>query len=644
MKQLCGNGTASTSYLIDSKREYDIGIGRDWDKKDEAIPIGTIYISKAFKETAKYKEDEIIYVKINLQAIFLGLWNHTVDQFLHSDEGEPFLYPTDNIIGTVDPDSDTTPTTSSGYVQLWKYVIAPFKIGYIFHDSGGKIGVTDDPVVFFEYGTFLLNFEDYFHPTMPDTLKKQIVDWNLYDYAQELLINLPNDDNQRMDTYTTTSMDAINQNLIDYSSDIAYELGFEQIHTVLPILYQLNQLEIFNLFLGLILHIITFILLFLSILLIYSLLMVSVESKTYEIGILRMIGMSRLGIVELLIIQSFLYALPAWILGIIFAEVLGFFLNIYFVKLTNIPIDGNVTPKAIAVATFIAFFIPIFSSIFPIKFALQKNLSDSLNYHRNASNQASPVKVTIERSSDGGVSFLLLFSGCFLFLFGFSIYYLIPLSLLSMQLNLLLNLFFAILILMLFGLVLFSLNFQRILEFLIIYLLFWWEKKAVKSVILKNLIAHRIRNKKTTIMYAVSLGFIIFIYVSYDVQIKSIIYQEQAFSGTYINVYAPVWSFIDEPYHIDILPALESWSKSNPFVISYAFVSHSILSFLLLPPLFLSFDSFLTSLLLLFQFLFSHSQRDFSSIYSLIYCPSPSPFSLLPFLLPVPPFYFSPSR
>src|SRR3990167_10086710 len=98
-----------------------------------------------------------------------------------------------------------------------------------------------------------------------------------------------------------------------------------------------------------IMHIIIFILLFLSILLIYSLLMVSVESKTYEIGILRMIGMSRLGIVELLIIQSFLYALPAWILGIIFAEVLGFFLNIYFVKLTTIPIDGNVTPKAIAV-------------------------------------------------------------------------------------------------------------------------------------------------------------------------------------------------------------------------------------------------------------------------------------------------------
>lgn len=46
-------------------------------------------------------------------------------------------------------------------------------------------------------------------------------------------------------------------------------------------------------FLGLVLNIIIFVLLFLSILLIYSLLMVNVDTMTFELGVIRMLGIYR---------------------------------------------------------------------------------------------------------------------------------------------------------------------------------------------------------------------------------------------------------------------------------------------------------------------------------------------------------------
>lgn len=60
--------------------------------------------------------------------------------------------------------------------------------------------------------------------------------------------------------------------------------------TSLPVLEGLSRTKLISLFLGLILDLIIFILLSLSILLIYSLLMINVDSRTFEIGVMRMIG------------------------------------------------------------------------------------------------------------------------------------------------------------------------------------------------------------------------------------------------------------------------------------------------------------------------------------------------------------------
>ena len=70
----------------------------------------------------------------------------------------------------------------------------------------------------------------------------------------------------------------------------------------LPVLEELKPLKYAKMFLGIILNMIIFILLLLSVVLLYSLLLVSVETKTYEIGIMRMLGMNKIGIILMILV------------------------------------------------------------------------------------------------------------------------------------------------------------------------------------------------------------------------------------------------------------------------------------------------------------------------------------------------------
>lgn len=55
-------------------------------------------------------------------------------------------------------------------------------------------------------------------------------------------------------------------------------------------------------------------------------------------------------------------------------------------------------------------------------------------------------------------------------------------------------------------------------------------------MVLKNLTAHKMRNKMTSIIYSIALGFVIFLVVSYTLQIKSTQLQELRQQGTYFKV------------------------------------------------------------------------------------------------------------
>jgi hypothetical protein len=107
-------------------------------------------------------------------------------------------------------------------------------------------------------------------------------------------------------------------------------------------------------------------------------------------------------------------------------------------------------------------------------------------------------------------------------LFGLSIYYFLPLAMLSFNLSLVLQIFMFILMGMLLGLSMLAFNLQRIVEVILTHVLLFFEKRSMKTLVTNNLSSHRPRNKMTSIIYSISLGFIIFLIVTANLQVKTI--------------------------------------------------------------------------------------------------------------------------
>ena len=75
--------------------------------------------------------------------------------------------------------------------------------------------------------------------------------------------------------------------------------------------------------------------------------------------------------------------------------------------------------------------------------------------------------------------------------FGVTIYVILPTALLAENASLILQIFFFILASLIFGLTLLTANLRGFLETFVVYLLFFWEKKSMRALLKKNMIAHK---------------------------------------------------------------------------------------------------------------------------------------------------------
>jgi hypothetical protein len=125
---------------------------------------------------------------------------------------------------------------------------------------------------------------------------------------------------------------------------------------------------------------------------------------------------------------------------------------------------------------------------------------------------------------------------------------------------------------MLFGLILLSLNLEHILERLVVFIFFWWESPALPTLVLKNLVAHRVRNRKTTIMFALSIAFILFLAVTYRVEILSARYDDLKYHGAELAIEAEWWNHITSNQLLDLEAILTSPDAAE-IVLDFATVS-----------------------------------------------------------------------
>eukprot|EP00761_Pharyngomonas_kirbyi_P010043 gb/GECH01010061.1/.p1 GENE.gb/GECH01010061.1/~~gb/GECH01010061.1/.p1 ORF type:complete len:1277 (+),score=329.52 gb/GECH01010061.1/:1-3831(+) len=397
-------------------------------------------------------------------------------------------------------------------------------------------------------------------------------------YVNRVVLNI-SPASQRRTAYTHASFDTVQRDVTAFAAAARYRTAVQGVTLDLPVLDFLSDTQLFSLFLALIIAIIVTVLSALAAALIYALLMVSVETRQFEHAVLRMVGASRLVLVRLILVQAIAFSLPAIVIALPAAQLVYIGIaRIIQHFLQSSSISNLLSPRAAALAAALAVVIPTLSAIVPVRAAVQRSVRDGLDTSRP---KVAAVEYKIDRSEEnGGGGGKWVWGGVVLGLamavIGFGTYYIFPLALLSFNLALLLGMFFVLLIAMLLGLVLLASNALTILLTSLGRIFTFFEHGALRSLLVHNIVAHTRRNRKTAIMLAVSLGFVIFISVSFRLQATAFVYQEQQQHGTRIRVEG---SNLEESFLFRSSNprwALDQFLHRQSVIDSYAFMSRPL--------------------------------------------------------------------
>ena len=369
------------------------------------------------------------------------------------------------------------------------------------------------------------------------------------------------------------SQDGMQPALIKASDKIYSRIGLEYpISMSNPLSEVLNTFFLFQDFLNNVFTAVMFLLILLSILLIYSLMNSNLEEKNYEFGMLRVLGMKKNSLVFLLSLQSLFFAIPGLALGFMTAYAINAI--IYFVVFNNtyLPTSYGFPGESVAIGLCVGIIIPFLSNIIPIHRALSQTLRDSLNiFHR----VVGDISIKVQRLSSIGISVPQTLGAAILISLGIVSFYVAPKSYAFSDTKtffLVLNVVFMFTI---FGVALLASLVQAYVERAVLFciLLLFCKDKKLGSVIRKNFIAHKDRNNKTSLMFILALAFLIFAGAGFKLstemvsdQLKStygsdLVVQSLSFETTYLDQAA-------------ITAQIEQFKVRFPHVVkSYAFIS-----------------------------------------------------------------------
>lgn len=140
----------------------------------------------------------------------------------------------------------------------------------------------------------------------------------------------------RSSYYLTSDYDSIQRSVTRFFSALDYALGFNVVRPFLPVLTYLEVFSLVGVFLQLGFTLIVFVLLYLCVILLYSLLVAQVETRTFEMGVMRMLGLTRPQLFLLILYQSLAYALPSFLPGLLAAQCAAWVLSGTFEDSTGV--------------------------------------------------------------------------------------------------------------------------------------------------------------------------------------------------------------------------------------------------------------------------------------------------------------------
>ena len=489
----------------------------DTDKERE-IELGRSYPYKKLKKGECLVHRNLIYDENKIFNLSVSLYDFIIDTL---------LYYYNDIKNESDPGLE--------YIDQFTTYI-PFSCNIIdtFKDNYGKENGDDDNIVIMEQEYFyehLANFIpkdilEYF-PDYPDKIK------NIkgQDYGNVLIINFPKN---RLNYYTEDDYDNLKDKGVKYMNKVVQEMGdLQNYRLFMPLIKSMERFKYGTTLLNLILNIILLGIFGLSLILIHSLLLITTETNSFEFGVLRLVGNSKKNVILLIIFQCLCFSIPAFILAIIFSLIILNRINAVIKDELNTDLDISFTFSGFSLAFFLNFLSPIIASIFPIINILRKNIATSLN---TMLNKTQGMKIEVISLQKKELNSLIVF-GLLTFIYGASIYYFLPLSLISNNFGMIGAIFLWILFGILLGFVLLSRNIEHLLQKLLTYTLLFFTRSYTKLLILKNLAAHKEKKKKSSLMFSLSVGIFIMASVGFDLILQSTKSIVLMYEGSEITIY-----------------------------------------------------------------------------------------------------------
>ena len=476
--------------LIDTDREKDIELGRAYPfnklKKGECLVHKNLIVN----------DEKSFNLSINVNDFIVN----TLLYYYH--------YLT----------NETNPNLEEYLEQSDRYIVFQCNIKGTFDDNYGKESGNDKNIVimeqeyFYEYiSNFLPNRLNEYFPDFKNIIK-QIKG---QDYGNVLLINFPKN---RLNYYTGDDYDTLLDTGVKYMNKIVQKMGNLQNYRVnMPLIKTMERYKFGTTLLNLILNLILLGIFGLSLILIHSLLLITTETNSFEFGVLRLIGNSKNNVILLIIFQCICFSIPAFIVALFISFIVLGRINDVIKSQLNTDLGITLTLSGFAMGFFLNFLAPIIASIFPIRNILKKNIATSIN---TMLNKTQGIKIEVVSLKKKELTSLIIF-GLITFIYGASIYYFLPLSLISMNFGMIGGIFLWILFGILLGFILLSRNVENLLQKILTYTLLFFTRSYTKLLILKNLAAHRIKNKKTSLMFSLSVGIFIMTSVGFDLILQS---------------------------------------------------------------------------------------------------------------------------
>jgi ABC-type lipoprotein release transport system permease subunit len=195
-----------------------------------------------------------------------------------------------------------------------------------------------------------------------------------------------------------------------------------------------------------------------------------IEEKTYEMAMLRALGLRSASLFNMILLQSFVFSIPGCIIGLAIAIGANVLIRHFVFKFTLLNIGYFIATSTLILGVCLGLLMPILTNLLTVNKALSKNIRDSLDLFHTG---ASDAVVKIKKLANYGISVFQFCLAIVLLSFGLMTYYLAPAAFLFDRLDIFFFVLNFILICMIMGLSLISVLIFPYIQQAIVHIICW---------------------------------------------------------------------------------------------------------------------------------------------------------------------------